>query len=237
MVTRECVKQGWNPKIIFTPNGNGVQDKAYYEALGKYADGALASTMYYNPKAPDTDSIIKRFEADYPNQWLDANSGCAFEAVQIVADAVVRANSSASADIHAALKKTDMTPIVMNSGKIKFDENGQNINRHRHNTTGAKGKAASYCAARYRRREHSVSGPAIRGSLMALLWANVVLSGVLMGLVYGLIALGLTIIFGVIRVVNFAHGAMVVFGLYIGILDRTLVGHAHDRSCPNCGRF
>jgi branched-chain amino acid transport system permease protein len=51
---------------------------------------------------------------------------------------------------------------------------------------------------------------------MALLWTNVVLSGVLMGLVYGLIALGLTIIFGVIRVVNFAHGAMVVFGLYIG---------------------
>ncbi len=51
---------------------------------------------------------------------------------------------------------------------------------------------------------------------MALLWANVVLSGVLMGLVYGLIALGLTIIFGVIRVVNFAHGAMVVFGLYTG---------------------
>ncbi|MCP1751023.1 branched-chain amino acid ABC transporter permease [Bradyrhizobium elkanii] len=51
---------------------------------------------------------------------------------------------------------------------------------------------------------------------MALLWANVVISGVLIGLVYGLIALGLTIIFGVIRVVNFAHGAMVVFGLYIG---------------------
>jgi branched-chain amino acid transport system substrate-binding protein len=128
MVTRECVKQGWNPRIIFTPNGNGVQDKAYYEALGKYADGALASTLYYNPKAPDTAAIVKRFESDYPNQWLDANSGCAFEAVQIVADAVVRANSSASANIHAALKKTDMTPILMNSGKIKFDETGQNTN-------------------------------------------------------------------------------------------------------------
>jgi branched-chain amino acid transport system permease protein len=51
---------------------------------------------------------------------------------------------------------------------------------------------------------------------MALLWTNVIISGVLMGLVYGLIALGLTIIFGVIRVVNFAHGAMVVFGIYIG---------------------
>lgn len=128
MITRECIKQGWNPKIIFTPNGNGVQDKAYYEALGKYADGALTSALWYNPKAPDAAAIIKSFETGYPNEWLDGNSGCAFEAVQIVADAIVRANSSASADIHAALKKTDMTPILMNSGRIKFDENGQNIN-------------------------------------------------------------------------------------------------------------
>lgn len=128
MVTRECVKQGWNPRMIFTPNGNGVQDKAYYEALGKYADGALNSTIWYNPKAQDTAAIIKSFEADYPNEWLDGNSGCAFEAMQIVADAVVRANSSVAADIHAALKQTDMTPILMNSGKIKFDGSGQNIN-------------------------------------------------------------------------------------------------------------
>lgn len=51
---------------------------------------------------------------------------------------------------------------------------------------------------------------------MLLLWGNVLVSGILMGLVYGMIALGLTIIFGVIRIVNFAHGAMVVFGLYVG---------------------
>lgn len=51
---------------------------------------------------------------------------------------------------------------------------------------------------------------------MLSLWLNVLASGVLLGLVYGLVALGLTIIFGVMRVVNFAHGEMVVFGVYIG---------------------
>ncbi|MBR0713980.1 branched-chain amino acid ABC transporter [Bradyrhizobium sp. CCBAU 65884] len=51
---------------------------------------------------------------------------------------------------------------------------------------------------------------------MLILWGNVLVSGILMGLVYGMIALGLTIIFGVIRIVNFAHGAMVVLGLYVG---------------------
>ncbi|WP_342708509.1 ABC transporter substrate-binding protein [Bradyrhizobium sp. B124] len=127
MIIRECVKQGWNPRLIFSPNSNGVQDKAYYDALGKYGDGAILSTLWYNPKAPDAAAILKRFASDYPNDWLDANSGCAFEAVQIVADAVSRAGSSESAAIHAALKATDMTPILMSSGRIKFDASGQNM--------------------------------------------------------------------------------------------------------------
>ncbi|WP_342725758.1 ABC transporter substrate-binding protein [Bradyrhizobium sp. B097] len=127
MIIRECVKQGWNPKLIFSPNSNGVQDKAYYDALGKYGDGAILSTLWHNPKAPDAAAILKQFASDYPNDWLDANSGCAFEAVQIVADAVSRAGSSESAAIHAALKTTDMTPILMSSGRIKFDASGQNM--------------------------------------------------------------------------------------------------------------
>jgi branched-chain amino acid transport system permease protein len=48
------------------------------------------------------------------------------------------------------------------------------------------------------------------------LYANVVASGILMGLVYALLALGLTIMFGVMKMVNFAHGEMVVIGMYLG---------------------
>jgi branched-chain amino acid transport system permease protein len=47
-------------------------------------------------------------------------------------------------------------------------------------------------------------------------YLNVLVSGLLIGIVYALIALGLTIIFGVMRVVNFAHGEMVVIGMYAG---------------------
>ena len=43
---------------------------------------------------------------------------------------------------------------------------------------------------------------------------NVALSGVLTGLVYGLMALGLSVIFGVVRVVNFAHGEMMTVAMY-----------------------
>lgn len=41
------------------------------------------------------------------------------------------------------------------------------------------------------------------------------LSGFLLGGVYSLIALGLSLIFGVMRVINFAHGEMMVWGMYV----------------------
>ena len=47
---------------------------------------------------------------------------------------------------------------------------------------------------------------------------NQTASGLLTGLVYGLSALGLSVIFGVVRIVNFAHGEMMVVAMYIALL-------------------
>jgi branched-chain amino acid transport system permease protein len=41
------------------------------------------------------------------------------------------------------------------------------------------------------------------------------LDGLLMGGVYGLVAIGLTLIFGVMKVINFAHGALMMLGMYV----------------------
>jgi branched-chain amino acid transport system permease protein len=49
------------------------------------------------------------------------------------------------------------------------------------------------------------------------LYLNVAIGGVLTGLVYGLMALGLSVIFGVVRVVNFAHGEMMTMAMYVVI--------------------
>src|SRR2546427_6599306 len=47
--------------------------------------------------------------------------------------------------------------------------------------------------------------------------ANVVVSGILTGRVYGLMALGQSVIFGVVRVVNFAHGEMMTIAMYLAV--------------------
>src|SRR5262245_18953478 len=44
---------------------------------------------------------------------------------------------------------------------------------------------------------------------------TVVLSGILQGGVYAMFAVGLTLIFGVMRIINAAHGEMVMMGAYL----------------------
>jgi branched-chain amino acid transport system permease protein len=49
-------------------------------------------------------------------------------------------------------------------------------------------------------------------------YLNVAVGGVLTGLVYGLMALGLSVIFGVVRVVNFAHGEMMSIAMFLAVV-------------------
>lgn len=50
------------------------------------------------------------------------------------------------------------------------------------------------------------------------------INGILMGSIYGLTAMGLTIIFGVLKVINFAHGSLLMVGMYATYWAITLTG-------------
>jgi branched-chain amino acid transport system permease protein len=66
--------------------------------------------------------------------------------------------------------------------------------------------------------------------LLAL--AQAMTKGLLTGMVYGLMALGLSVIFGVMRVVNFAHGEMMVVGMYLAWMGFEYLGVSPLLSLP-----
>jgi branched-chain amino acid transport system permease protein len=49
-------------------------------------------------------------------------------------------------------------------------------------------------------------------------WANVILQGVLVGGLYAMFAAGLSLIFGVMRLVNIAHGDLIVLAAYVALV-------------------
>jgi branched-chain amino acid transport system permease protein len=53
---------------------------------------------------------------------------------------------------------------------------------------------------------------------------QLLISTVLLGGIYALIAVGLTLIFGIMRVVNFAHGEFLMLGMYLSFWSFTLWG-------------
>ncbi|WP_346908301.1 branched-chain amino acid ABC transporter permease [uncultured Roseibium sp.] len=55
-------------------------------------------------------------------------------------------------------------------------------------------------------------------------WINSIVQGVLLGGLYALFAAGLSLIFGVMRLVNIAHGDFIVLAAYLGLTVATTVG-------------
>jgi branched-chain amino acid transport system permease protein len=57
-----------------------------------------------------------------------------------------------------------------------------------------------------------------------LQYSQALLNGFVLGLIYVAIAVGLTIVFGTLRLVNFAHGAFYAIGAYVGLVVAQQIG-------------
>ena len=54
--------------------------------------------------------------------------------------------------------------------------------------------------------------------------AQLLVSGVMLGGIYAVMAIGLTLIFGVLKVVNFAHGEFLMLAMYLAWALASLAG-------------
>jgi branched-chain amino acid transport system permease protein len=55
-------------------------------------------------------------------------------------------------------------------------------------------------------------------------WINTIVQGVLLGGLYAMFAAGLSLSFGVMRMINIAHGDMIVFGAYTIVVATSMLG-------------
>jgi len=55
-------------------------------------------------------------------------------------------------------------------------------------------------------------------------WLNTIVQGVLLGGLYAMFAAGLSLIFGVMRLVNIAHGDLIVLAAYLALVVTTMLG-------------
>jgi branched-chain amino acid transport system permease protein len=57
-----------------------------------------------------------------------------------------------------------------------------------------------------------------------MIFIQILVNGLLLGGIYALISIGLTLIFGVVRVINFAHGEFLMISMYISYYCYSLLG-------------
>jgi branched-chain amino acid transport system permease protein len=57
-----------------------------------------------------------------------------------------------------------------------------------------------------------------------LIWVDTIIQGILLGGLYALFASGLSLVFGIMRLVNLAHGDLIVMGAYLILLLVTILG-------------
>lgn len=57
-----------------------------------------------------------------------------------------------------------------------------------------------------------------------MIWLDTIVQGILLGGLYALFAAGLSLVFGIMRLVNLAHGDLIVFGAYMILLLVSLLG-------------
>jgi len=57
-----------------------------------------------------------------------------------------------------------------------------------------------------------------------MVWLDTIIQGILLGGLYALFAVGLSLVFGVMRLVNLAHGDLIVMGAYLILLVVTILG-------------
>ena len=125
LLVRELYKQRVPLMGIYGPGSPGWYEPKVITDLGKLMHWVLVNIPWINPKS----AAYKRVTGPFTKVFgapLETNSAYAYAGVQVIADALERAESTKPDDIVAALKTTEFADHPCLGGPIKFAENGDN---------------------------------------------------------------------------------------------------------------
>jgi branched-chain amino acid transport system substrate-binding protein len=128
LMIRELYKQRVELQGIISPGSPGWYEPEFIRDMKALSDYVMDNVPWYNPKGKMYAEVNAKFSKLYPGKYIDTNSGYAYLAVLVIADALERAKSTKSEDMVAALRKTYLKQDLMVGGAVTFDEKGDNIN-------------------------------------------------------------------------------------------------------------
>ena len=227
LLMRQSKEMDFNPKA-FTAGGSGFSLPDFVKGAGPTAEYTISVTQW------TPDSLWSGSREWYQKFKARFNTEPSYHCVQtyislkVLVEAIERAGSLDREAVRRELRATNRDSVF---GPIKFDEVGQNDHPVAI-TQVLDGKFVTVFPENAAVTKPVLPTPhwserqALRGEAAPASsqpkqqvtstqkFLQTAVSGILNGGIYALIGIGLTIIFGVMRVVNFAHGALVMVSMY-----------------------
>ena len=224
LIVRTVKQVGLNIAINGGSGGFVIPD--FYKNVGKLAEG-LQGVAHWNHDMSDDAQKVNAEYKKRTGEFLFEYAGGLVAQTFMLADALERAGSADPQKVREALSTLDVSSgyaAMAPGGKVKFGPDGKNVYGHPVGVQWQNGDLASVFPEGRRPRaadENLNTGPVQMWETVA----QAVINGLLIGGIYALVSIGVTLIFGVVKIVNFAQGEFVMIGMYISLLPRQPVRH------------
>ncbi len=218
-----------------------VSISAFYDALEHNADGVMGPSQWepsvtysaalaederrawFGPSQQQFIALFKKYAGE--NAQPDYPAAEAGAAVLAYALAVERAGSTNSRDVRRALGELQFMSFY---GNWKIDQRGMQIGHSMVDVQWQDGQRKivwpaaletadfQYPKPRFDQTSHEVATPASKQRALSpaeQMLGNII-QGLVLGAIYGVATMGLSLIFGVLRIVNVGHGALVMIGAF-----------------------
>src|SRR5262245_33989930 len=243
LIFKQAAALGLKKRIITT--GGSQNPDQLIEQAGAAANDTTHITFFtpWNPNVSADPAMAKAFidewkKRGYPFAGL-TESFRGYDGIRTIAAAITKAGKAEPEAIRAALWQIELPGM---NGKIKFEKAGPAGQESGQSNPGIylikieNGKVVLPNALR--RYEPPGSPRRLESARRKIAGAGCVqtreghvdqflqhlLNAVMLGGTYALLGIGLTLIFGIMRVVNFAHGELYAFGAYIVYLVAFALG-------------